>query len=223
MEVPAFKKYEALKWLLTKDPEHKTIIFAETKRLVDDLANQLTGDGFDAIALHGDMEQRDRFQTLKKIKNNDLRILVATDVAARWLNMNQIDLVINFQVPNDPESYIHRIWRTARAGAEGKAVMFVSGDEYSALHSIEKRNRLTLKKVDHEGNELVRTDQRRWGGRWGKRKGRSRYRKPGSGGYRGNRWWSRWGSRWSSSSSRNSGSRSSGGYRGNSSSRSSSR
>jgi len=83
MEVAAFKKYEALKWMLSENPEHKTIIFAETKRLVDDLAQQLTGDGFDAIALHGDMEQRDRFKTLKKIKNDDLRILVATDVAAR--------------------------------------------------------------------------------------------------------------------------------------------
>jgi len=215
MEVPAFKKYEALKWLLTENPEHKTIVFAETKRLVDDLAQQLIGDGFDAIALHGDMEQRDRFKTLKKIKNNDLRILVATDVAARWLNMNQIDLVVNFEVPNDPESYVHRIWRTARAGAEGKAVMLVSSGEYNALHSIEKRNKITLKKVDHEGKELVRSDQRRWGW-WGRRKWRSRYRKPGSGGYRGNRWW--WGSRgWSrgrSTSSRNSWSRSSGSYSG---------
>ncbi len=212
MEVPAFKKYEALKWLLTENPEQKTIIFAETKRLVDDLATQLTWDGFDAIALHGDMEQRDRFQTLKKIKNNDLRILVATDVAARWLNMNQIDLVVNFEVPNDPESYIHRIWRTARAWAEGKAIMFVSGDEYKWVHSIEKRNRLTLKKVDHEGNELVRSDQRRWGGWGGNRKWRNRFRK----------WWSWWwykGNRswWRSTSSRNSWSRSSGWSRSNSS------
>jgi len=83
MEVSAFKKYEVLKWILSKNPEHKTIIFAETKRLVDELANQLIGDNFEAISLHGDMEQRERFHTLKKIKNNDLNILVATDVAAR--------------------------------------------------------------------------------------------------------------------------------------------
>jgi len=83
MEVASFKKFDTLKWMLKEFPDHKTIVFAETKRLVDDLANQLTQDGFDAIALHGDMEQRDRFATLKKIKNDDLRILVATDVAAR--------------------------------------------------------------------------------------------------------------------------------------------
>jgi len=75
--------------------------------------------------------------------------------------MNQIDMVINFEVPNDPESYVHRIGRTARAGAEGKAIMLVTAGEYNALHSIEKRNKLTLKKVDEEGKELVRTDQRR--------------------------------------------------------------
>ncbi len=218
MEVASFKKFDVLKWMLKDHNEHKTIIFAETKKLVDDLAQQLTADWFDAIALHGDMDQRDRFKTLKKIKNNDLRILVATDVAARWLNMNQIDLVINFEVPRDPESYVHRIWRTARAWAEGKAVMFVSWDEYSAVHSIEKRNKMTIKKVDHEGNEVQRTDQkRRWG--WGRWKWRSRYRKPGSGwwgyrwrgnsrwgwGYKGKPrswWWSGGGSRWGSSTRR---------------------
>ncbi len=214
MEVPKFKKYEALKRLLTSNPEHKTIIFAETKRLVDDLAQQLIWDWFDAIALHGDMEQRDRFQTLKKIKNNDLRILVATDVAARWLNMNQIDLVLNFEVPNDPESYVHRIWRTARAWAEGKAIMFVSWDEYSKVQAIEKRNDLKIKKVDHEGNEVPRTDFRKRS-KW-KRNGRSRYRKPGAWWYKGGSSWG--GSRWRSSSSRNSWSRSSGGsYSGRSS------
>jgi len=83
MDVSEFKKYDTLKRLLKEYPDDKTIVFAETKRLVDDLANQLSQDGFDAISLHGDMEQRDRFATLKKIKNDDLRILVATDVAAR--------------------------------------------------------------------------------------------------------------------------------------------
>ena len=186
MDVSEFKKYDTLKRLLKEYPDDKTIVFAETKRLVDDLANQLSQDGFDAISLHGDMEQRDRFATLKKIKNDDLRILVATDVAARWLNMNQIDLVINFQVPNDPESYVHRIGRTARAWAEGKAIMFVSGDEMSGVHSIEKRNKITIKKVDHTRAELPRSEfrKRSW---WGKRKrqGKSRYRSPGT----GYKWW----------------------------------
>lgn len=106
------------------------------------------------------MEQRDRFATLKKIKTDELRILVATDVAARGLNMNQINLVVNFEVPRDPESYVHRIGRTARAGAEGKAIMFVSNDEYKALHAVEKRAKMTVKKVDHAGVEQPRTEFR---------------------------------------------------------------
>ncbi len=197
MEVPAFKKYDALKFVLDKHPEDKTIVFAETKKMVDDLANQLKQEGYEAIALHWDMEQRDRFQTLKKIKTDELRILVATDVAARWLNMNQINLVINFEVPRDPESYVHRIWRTARAWAEGKAIMFVSNDEYKAVHAVEKRNNLTIKKIDHTWAELPRNEFR-WRSGWGRGWRswwwwRSRYRKPGSGGGASYRWVREWG------------------------------
>ncbi len=76
--------------------------------------------------MHGDVDQRQRLATLKAYKENQMKILIATDVASRGLNMKDIDLVINYDVPQDPESYVHRIGRTARAGKSGKAIMFVS-------------------------------------------------------------------------------------------------
>jgi len=114
IDAPTFKKFEMLKHILDTHPDQKAIIFAETKRGVDELAYMLNKDGHEALALHGDMEQRDRFRTLKAIKNPDhpVKILVATDVAARGLNMKNVDIVINFEVPRDPESYVHRIGRT---------------------------------------------------------------------------------------------------------------
>ena len=106
------------------------------------------------------MEQRDRMSTLKAYKENQIKILVATDVASRGLNMKDIDLVINFDVPQDPESYVHRIGRTARAGKEGKAIMFVSEGEMKSVQTIERRNKIKIKQVDGEGNEVVRSESR---------------------------------------------------------------
>lgn len=82
--------------------------------------------------------------------------MVATDVASRGLNLNDIDLVINYDTPQDPESYIHRIGRTARNGQEGKAITFVSTSDEKFLLNIEKRNKLTIKEIDIEGNEVAR-------------------------------------------------------------------
>jgi superfamily II DNA/RNA helicase len=112
MAINQDSKYEVLKGLLTANAEAKIVLFVERKYDAHDLALRMEGDGFKVDSLHGDMDQRDRFATLRKIKNDDIRILVATDVAARGLNMNQIDLVMNYDVPRDPESYIHRVGRT---------------------------------------------------------------------------------------------------------------
>ncbi len=106
------------------------------------------------------MEQRDRMSTLKAYKENQIKILVATDVASRGLNMKDIDLVINFDVPQDPESYVHRIGRTARAGKTGKAIMFVSEGEMKSVQTIERRNKIKIKQVDSEGNEVARSESR---------------------------------------------------------------
>ncbi len=104
------------------------------------------------------MDQRQRLATLKAYKENKMNILIATDVASRGLNMKDIDLVINYDVPQDPESYVHRIGRTARAGKSGKAIMFVSDGEMKSLQVIERRNKIRIKKVDEDGTEVERSD-----------------------------------------------------------------
>jgi len=168
--------------------EHKIIIFTQTKYAVADLEDMLYKKGYSVWQLSGDMEQRDRMSTLKAYKENQIKILVATDVASRGLNMKDIDLVINFDVPQDPESYVHRIGRTARAGKEGKAIMFVSEGEMKSVQTIERRNKIKIKQIDAEGNEVVRSESRsrsggsrfgggsRWGSRfWGGSRGGSRF------------------------------------------------
>ena len=107
------------------------------------------------------MEQRDRNASLQAYKENKVKIMVATDVASRGLNMKDIDLVINYDVPQDPESYVHRIGRTARAGKSGKAIMFVTNTEMRSVQTIERRNKIKIKQIDAEGNEVVRQVERR--------------------------------------------------------------
>jgi len=104
------------------------------------------------------MKQSQRFRMMDRYKKGLLQILVTTDVAARGLNLGHIHLVINYDVPNDPESYIHRIGRTGRAGKEGKAIMFVSKNEGEALYKVEKSNKIRIKKVDSEGIEVRRDE-----------------------------------------------------------------
>jgi ATP-dependent RNA helicase DeaD len=92
-------------------------------------------------------------RTIKDLKSDHLKILVATDVAARGLNLNDVQLVINYEVPQDPESYIHRIGRTARAGKSGQAITFADNRELQSLKVIERRNKLTIKQIDEHGVE----------------------------------------------------------------------
>lgn len=101
------------------------IVFVATKRGADRLADKLIRDGHEADAIHGDLRQRQRDQVIKAFRNQNYRIMVATDVAARGLDIPHIEHVINFDVPQSPEDYVHRIGRTARAGREGQAISFV--------------------------------------------------------------------------------------------------
>lgn len=158
MNIHEDQKYDLLKKYLNLHKEDKIIIFTQTKHWASNLQDMLDQDGFKVWALHGDMTQRNRFDVLKKYKWDSIRILVATDVAARWLNMNDINLVVNFEVPTDPESYVHRIWRTARAGKSGKAIMFVARHEGRALLNIERTNKIKLKKVNEEWVEQPRLE-----------------------------------------------------------------
>jgi len=120
-----------------KNPS-KSIIFCRTKKEVDRLSTFLISQGFMAKGLHGDMEQRQREEVIKAFKSNHLEILIATDVAARGLDVNDVSHVFNYHLPFDSESYVHRIGRTGRAGKEGSAVSIVTPHEFNMLQKIEK-------------------------------------------------------------------------------------
>ncbi len=135
------------------------IIFTQTKRAVDHLAEVLGGSQ-KVFALHGDVQQYERIKTIRKFKANEAKILIATDVVGRGLNLDAVDLVLNYDVPQDPEAYVHRIGRTARAGADGKAIMLVTQDDMNFVWAIEKANKLELTEIDFEENPVQRTDCR---------------------------------------------------------------
>ena len=121
-----------------KNPS-KSIIFCRTKKEVDRLSTFMVSQGFMAKGLHGDMEQRQREEAIRAFKTSKLEILIATDVAARGLDVNDVSHVFNYHLPFDSESYVHRIGRTGRAGKEGIAVSIVTPHEFRMLQKIEKR------------------------------------------------------------------------------------
>ena len=117
---------------------NQTLIFTRTKYGADKLCKQLLRDGFKAKAIHGDKSQNHRSTALEEFKKGELPILVATDVVARGIDINDIKLVVNFDIPHDPEDYVHRIGRTARGtNGEGLAITFVSIDEQAQFKRIE--------------------------------------------------------------------------------------
>ncbi|NWF39616.1 ATP-dependent RNA helicase DbpA [Mariprofundus sp. NF] len=120
----------ALRLLLLEHRPESCVIFCNTKRETQDIADELVSHGFSALALNGDLEQRDRDQTMVRFANRSTAILVATDVAARGLDIDALDAVINFQLPHEPETYVHRIGRTGRAGSSGVSFTLHNGSDY---------------------------------------------------------------------------------------------
>jgi len=118
--------------------ESKTIIFSSSKQKVKELAHTLKRMKLDVAPMHSDLDQEKREQVMLDFKNNKVRILVATDIVARGIDIEDIGMVINYDVPHDPEDYIHRIGRTARASATGRAVTFVNEEEQGKFHRIEE-------------------------------------------------------------------------------------
>ena len=131
-------KQRLLKHLLASEDINQAIIFAATKRAADEMARELASQGHQAAALHGDMSQNARNQTLRDLRRGRIRLLVATDVAARGIDVAGISHVINFDLPQSAEDYVHRIGRTGRAGANGTAISFASGDDGLRLRQIER-------------------------------------------------------------------------------------
>ncbi len=135
-EVRNSEKFEALTRIIDIEPEFYGIIFCRTKVSCEEVANGLMGRSYDAEALHGDLTQPARERIMRKFKQQQLRILVATDVAARGIDVDNLSHVINYSLPQDPESYVHRIGRTGRAGNEGTAITFITPSEYRQLKRI---------------------------------------------------------------------------------------
>jgi len=135
---------DAIIRLLDAEETNKVIVFCRTKREVDRLSNVLSAVGYNAKGLHGDMEQRQRETVIRGFKENVIDVLIATDVAARGIHVNDISHVFNFHIPFDPESYVHRIGRTGRAGQKGKAITLVTPLEFKELQRIKAKVGTTM-------------------------------------------------------------------------------
>src|SRR5690242_10600713 len=144
IQVAGPRKMDALTRVLEVEPFEAMIVFVRTKQATEEVAEKLRARGFSASAINGDIPQAVRERTIGALKDGSIDILVATDVAARGLDVERISHVLNYDIPHDPESYVHRIGRTGRAGRSGSAILFVSPRERHLLKSIEKVTRQTL-------------------------------------------------------------------------------
>lgn len=144
MEIPLGRKPDALVLLLHAYAPKRCMIFVNTKLMADEVAAHLNQSGFTCEAIHGDMNQSQRTRVMEGFKSARLPILVATDVAARGIDVSDVDYVVNYDVPQNSEHYVHRIGRTGRAGHEGAAWSFCSEDEFEYLCDIQKLTGLTI-------------------------------------------------------------------------------
>jgi len=146
-------RFEKLKEILNENKDVKTIIFTQTKKMADEVANKLQKEGFNASAIHGDFSQAKRENVLKRFRTNNLKILVATDVAARGLDIKGVDLVINYELPRDVESYIHRIGRTGRAGREGVAISIFIPSEERQFKNIKSKTKANIELINQSSEK----------------------------------------------------------------------
>ena len=145
-EVKESDKLDALCRIIDTTTEFYGLVFCRTKHDVDNVTSKLTDRGYDTEGLHGDISQNVRERILTKFRNKKINVLIATDVAARGLDIDELTHVINYALPQDPEAYLHRIGRTGRAGKEGKAVTFVTPEEYRKLMFIKNFTQTEIRK-----------------------------------------------------------------------------
>lgn len=153
------EKFDIMSRLLDVQNPSSTLVFARTKRRVDELAKGLEMRGYQAEGIHGDLSQGKRMSVLKDFKNGRIEILVATDVAARGLDVEGLTHVYNFDVPQDPESYVHRIGRTGRAGEKGVSVTFVTPQEMNYLRTIENLTKQQMTPLRPPSNDQALESQ----------------------------------------------------------------
>ena len=151
--VDKHRKGEMLRHLLRHETSGQVLVFARTKYGSDKLARQLGKAGVKSDSIHGDKKQSARTRALQQFKTGQLQVLVATDIAARGIDIQQLPMVVNFELPHVPEDYVHRIGRTGRAGEEGVAVSLVSAEEVAQLQKIERLIKQSLPRHEIEGFE----------------------------------------------------------------------
>ncbi|WP_306360694.1 DEAD/DEAH box helicase [Nocardia sp. CC227C] len=159
VQVSYQRKLDALTRILEVEPFEAMIIFVRTKQATEELAEKLRARGYSAAAINGDIVQAQRERTIGQLKSGALDILVATDVAARGLDVERISHVVNYDIPHDTESYVHRIGRTGRAGRSGEALLFVAPRERRLLDSIERATRQPLTEMQLPSVEDVNTQR----------------------------------------------------------------
>lgn len=189
------QKLSIIREMFTTPLTSKTIIFSSSKLKVKDLAHTLKRMKLNVAAMHSDLEQAQREEVMLDFKNGKIDILVATDIVARGIDIEDIGLIVNYDVPHDPEDYIHRIGRTARAAASGCAVTFVNEEEQGKFHAIEKFIEKEISKrplpevvgVGPKYNPAACTGRGNFRGRGGAGGGRGRGESRGVGRGEGNR------------------------------------
>ena len=177
------RKRELLAHCIKEENWFQVLVFSRTKHGANKLAQQLNKEGIDADALHGNKSQAQRTRALKDFKDSKTQVLVATDIAARGIDISLLPHVVNFDLPYVPEDYIHRIGRTARAGQEGKAISLVSADEHKLLFDIEKLLKSPIPRetiVGFEPTQNLSTDVPKSRGSSRKKQNSSRTSKKGS-------------------------------------------
>lgn len=153
------QKLDALTRVLEGEEYDASIVFVRTKSATEEIAEKLGARGYAVACLNGDMNQAHREQTIRRMKANQLDVIVATDVAARGLDVERISLVVNYDIPYDSEAYVHRIGRTGRAGREGKAILFISPRERRLLRTIEHATKQPIEQMSLPTGQVI--EQRR--------------------------------------------------------------
>ncbi|WP_345987252.1 DEAD/DEAH box helicase [Sulfurimonas sp. HSL1-2] len=155
IEVEREKRGPLLRHLLEREPWEQVLVFMANKRAADNIAAKFRKYGFSAESFHGDLTQEERSATLEDFKQKQFRILFATDLVGRGLHVEDIDCVVNFDLPRSPADYIHRIGRTGRAGKSGTAISFIDYETQAHFKVIEKRAKIRLQRERVEGFELT--------------------------------------------------------------------
>ncbi len=165
------QKPATLRQILSANPDASSIVFARTKHGAEKLMKQLVADGYNAASIHGNKSQGQRDRAIRAFRGGETNVLVATDVAARGIDIPGVTYVINYELPDTPENYVHRIGRTARAGREGEAIALCSSDEIGQLRQIEKVMKASIPLAEGSAPEPAPTSTGKPAGRGGPKKG----------------------------------------------------